>query len=60
MKFVSRKGIDRTGVKKQIPAEMSRGWEELSEAPHSGSYQEPTGSPDKDKLLFKLRTQCGR
>lgn len=46
-KFVSRKGRDRTGVKSQIPAEMSRGWEELSEAAHCGGYQEPTGSPDK-------------
>ena len=27
---------------------MSRGWEELSEAPHCGGCQEPTGSPDKD------------
>lgn len=37
--------------KNQITAETSRGWEELSETPHSGVYQEPTGSPDEDRMV---------
>lgn len=52
MKFVSRKGTDSTGgLENQITAEMSRGWEELSETPHSGVYQDPTGSPDEDRMV---------
>lgn len=40
---------------------MSRGWEELSETPHSGVIRSPQALQMKTGwLLFKLRTQCGR